>query len=104
MYVNVVTMLLKPEYREAFLSAILDDAKSSLQNEPGCVRFDIAQDEQNPNRFFLHEIYKDKAAFEAHVKTPHLLKFRNTIKDDWFDGPRVSTRCGSVFPTDKDWR
>lgn len=104
MYVNVVTMQLKPEHREEFLSAILDDAKSSLQNEPGCVRFDVAQDEQNQNRFFLHEVYKDKSAFEAHTKTPHLLKFRNTIKDDWFDGPRVSTRCTSVFPSDKDWR
>ena len=103
MYVNVVSMELKPEYREAFLAAILDDAVNSVKNEPGCIRFDIAQDEQNENRFFLHEVYKDKAAFDTHTKTPHLLKFRSTIKEDWFVG-RGSTRCRNVFPTDKDWR
>lgn len=104
MYVIMATLPAKGEYREDLLRALLDDAKSSLQNEPGCLRFDIVHDEQNPNHIFLYEVYKDKAAFDAHVKAPHMVKFRNTIKDDWFETPRSAVRCTSVFPADKDWR
>jgi quinol monooxygenase YgiN len=49
-------------------------------------------------------VYKDKAAFDTHVNTPHMVKFRSTIKDEWFETPRSAVRCMSVFPADKDWR
>ena len=104
MYVIMATLPAKREYREDLLRALLDDAKSSLQNEPGCLRFDIVHDEQNPNRILLYEVYKDKAAFDTHVNAPHMVKFRSTIKDDWFETPRSAVRCMSVFPADKDWR
>ena len=104
MYVIVATLQAKPGSREDLLRALLDDAKSSLQNEPGCLRFDIVHEEQNPNHIFLYEVYKDKVAFDAHVKAPHMVKFRNTLKDDWFETPRSAVRCTSVFPADNDWR
>ena len=104
MYVIVATLHAKPQFRDALLQAVLDDAKGSLQNEPGCLRFDVVHDEQNPNRIFLYEVYKDKAAFDVHAQSPHMVKFRNTVKDDWFETPRSAARCMSLFPSDKDWR
>lgn len=43
MHVLVVTIDIKPEFTERFIAAMLDDARGSVRNEPGCVRFDVIQ-------------------------------------------------------------
>ena len=60
MYVLVVTIDIKPGYKETFLAEMLDDARGSVRDEPGCVRFDVIQDEKEPNRLYLYETYKDR--------------------------------------------
>ena len=77
----VVTIQIKPEHREAFMEAMLDDARGSVQNEPGCLRFDVIQDAEDPNRIHLYEVYRDQAAIEAHRQAPHYTKWRETVKD-----------------------
>ena len=37
-------------------------------------------DREQPNRVVLYEIYDDEAAFDAHLKTPHLATFRAGIE------------------------
>lgn len=102
MYIITATLQIKPDKREAFIKEMLGDAMGSVRDEPGCLRFDVIQDEADPNRIYLHEVYKDKAAFEAHTKAPHFIKWRDAVKD-WFDGPRTSGRGTNIFPTDADW-
>jgi len=58
----------KPEHRQDFIKAALQDGHNSRLHEPGTLRFELVQDESNPNLFYLSEAYKDKAAFEAHKK------------------------------------
>jgi hypothetical protein len=53
----------KPEMRERFLAAIEENTAASLRDEPGCLRFDMVHDNDDPNHFLLHE---HEAAFEAH--------------------------------------
>ena len=55
---------------------MLGDAQGSVQNEPGCLRFDVIQDSADPNRIWLYEVYVDQAAFKAHLQTPHFIKWR----------------------------
>lgn len=98
----VVSIHIKPERREAFMEAMLDDARGSNNNEPGCLRFDVVQDQEDPNHIFLYEVYKDEAALEAHRAAPHYTKWRETVKD-WFAVEPVRGRCITVFPTDDDW-
>ena len=102
MYVLVVTINIKPERKKEFIASMLDDARCSVSNEPGCLRFDVIQDEQDPNRIYLYEAYKDKAAFDAHGKAPHFIKWRDTVKD-WWASPAVVGRGSNIFPTDADW-
>jgi quinol monooxygenase YgiN len=66
------------------------------------VRFDVIQDEGNPNRIYLYEVYKDTAALDAHTRAPHFLRWRNT-QMDWFASPAVVGRGLSIFPSDADW-
>ncbi len=99
----VVTIQIKPEFRDAFMEAMLDDARGSLGNEPGCLRFDVVQDKEDLNRIHLYEVYADQAAVEAHRRAPHYLKWRDTVKD-WHAAPPVRRECVTVFPSDSDWR
>ena len=102
MHVLVVTINIKPGFKERFVAAMLDDARGSVGSEAGCVRFDVIQDEQEPNRIYLYEVYADRAAFDVHLTTPHFLKWNETVKD-WFASPPVVGAGPSLFPSDSDW-
>ena len=98
----VVTIQIKPEHREAFMEAMLDDARGSVQNEPGCLRFDVIQDAEDPNRIHLYEVYRDQAAIEAHRQAPHYTKWRETVKD-WHAAAPVRRMGSHAFPPDSSW-
>ena len=102
MYVLVVTIDIKPEFKGAFITEILEDARGSVRNEPGCVRFDVIQDEKEPNRIYLYEVYSDRVAFDFHMTTPHFLKWKDAVTD-WFAAPPVVAAGPNVFPGDGDW-
>lgn len=75
MYVITVKFSIQPEQLQAFRSAMLDQARSSLQLESGCLHFDVCQDATDTTQFFLYELYTDKAAFEAHLGSDHFKSF-----------------------------
>lgn len=66
---------------DAFRNRLLLHARTSLEAEPGCERFDIYQEVRDPTLFLLIEIYADQAAFDAHRNSPHYLQFREDVKD-----------------------
>src|SRR4029078_11854617 len=74
-YVILVDFLLKPGTRAEFRRAIAANAKASCRRELGCSRFDVVEPRDDANRLLLYEIYDDRAAFEEHLKTPHLAAF-----------------------------
>lgn len=76
-YVITVDFQLKPGAIDSFIPLILDNAAASVRDEPGCRQFDVMTPTDGGNRVFLYEIYDDEAAFQAHLKTPHFLKFRD---------------------------
>ena len=98
----IVTIQIKPDHREAFMESMMDDARGSNNDEPGCLRFDVLQDNEDPNKIHLYEVYKDQAAVDAHRAAPHYTKWRETVKD-WFDGEIVRRLASPVFPPDRSW-
>jgi len=38
----------------------------TTREEAGCLMFDVVQDQENKNRFNVHEAFVDKASFYAH--------------------------------------
>lgn len=74
-YVILVDFLLKPGSKAEFRRAIDANAKASCRTEPGCRQFDVVEPRDDPDRIVLYEIYDDRAAFEVHLKTPHLAAF-----------------------------
>jgi len=62
MYVIIAPIQVQEGHKGAFLEAVVEDARSSVNHEPGCLRFDVIQDANDPNRIWLYEVYKDEAA------------------------------------------
>ena len=98
MYIIIAPIQIKEGYKDAFVEAMLGDAKGSVNDEPGCLRFDVIQDAGDPNRIWLYEVYVDEAAFQEHLKAPHFIKWRDTVKDWTEERPRELEPRG-VVPT-----
>ena len=56
-----VHVSVKPEAVEAFRRASIENSRKSL-DEPGIARFDVLQEEGNPARFVLVEVYRTPEA------------------------------------------
>ncbi|MBI2468815.1 MAG: antibiotic biosynthesis monooxygenase [Candidatus Rokubacteria bacterium] len=91
-----VKVRVKPLLRQRFLEAIEVDALGSERDEPGCLRFNVLQDEHDENVYYFFEVYKDQVALEAHRAAPHYAVWRAAA--DTLDGSIEATRCGTVFP------
>jgi quinol monooxygenase YgiN len=80
-YTILVEFDLKPGSRAAFMPLMLENARSSLSDEPGCLVFDVLSRADDEERVVLYEIYRDKSAFADHLKAPHFLSFDAAIGD-----------------------
>ena len=98
-----VTIQVKPEYMDKFKAASFGDAHGAVRDEPGCYRFDILQDESDPYRIHLYEVYQDENAIEAHRNAPHYLKWRSII-DDMVEGDVQRSKMTTIFPSDEGWQ
>lgn len=61
----VVKIRVKDEYREQFLEQMWADAHGSEQNEPGCLMFNVVQDNADPSVLHLFEVYQHDEAVDA---------------------------------------
>ena len=80
MLIVLVHVHVKPDCLEAFRIASLENARHSIQ-EPGISRFDVLQDNGDPNRFILNEVYHT----------------------DMMAEPRQGIKLTNHFPTDSEW-
>ena len=79
MFVVTVLFELQPGGAGDFEPAMLAQARNSLAAEPDCLQFDVCRNPQREDEFFLYEIYRDRAAFDAHLDSPHYKDFDATV-------------------------
>ncbi len=101
MLVVHVQVHVKPETIEAFKQATLANARESLK-EPGVARFDVVQQQDDPTRFVLVEVYRDAAAAAAHKETKHYPVWRDTVAEMMAE-PRRSVKFTNLFPAAAGW-
>jgi quinol monooxygenase YgiN len=102
MLVLMVNVKVKAGRRDEFLAVIHDDAESTTTKEEGNFQFSVIQDNDDPDRFFFLEVYRDEAALEAHRGMPHFLKYREATADI-YEEPPVRHMGTNVFPADDYW-
>lgn len=92
MLIVLVYVRVKSDQVEAFKAATLENAANS-RLEPGIARFELFQEQQDPCRFVLEEIYKTPEAPAAHKETAHYQKWRDTVESMMAE-PRYSVKYG----------
>jgi (4S)-4-hydroxy-5-phosphonooxypentane-2,3-dione isomerase len=91
----------KPESVAEFTDATIENARASIQ-EPGIVRFDVVQQQDDPTRFVLVEAYLSPDDVTAHRATAHYAKWRDTVEPMMAE-PRQRTLYRAVAPAPEDW-
>ena len=85
----------KPECVEVFRAATVENARLSVQ-EPGISRFDIVQQQDDPTRFVLVEVYRTADAPAKHKETAHYVKWRDAVAPMMAE-PRTVVKFTNVF-------
>ncbi len=101
MFIVHVHVHVKPEALEAFRAASLANASASVR-EAGVARFDVIQQQDDPTRFVLVEVYRSADAAAAHKETAHYAAWRDTVASLMAE-PRQGVKYTNVFPGDAGW-
>ena len=80
--VVLVEFLVRAAFVDRFRELISANASASLEGEPGCRRFDVLVDPDEPRRFVLYEIYDDDDAFDEHLDTAHYKSFGAAVENE----------------------
>ena len=101
MLVVHVFVHVRPDQIEAFRGKTLANARASVQ-EAGVARFDVLQQQDDPARFLLVEVYRTEQATAQHKEMAHYAAWRDAVAGMMAE-PRRSVRYDSVYPEDAGW-
>lgn len=96
-----VFVTVKKDRVEEFKAASIENAKNSIL-EPGIARFDVIEQNDDPGKFLLVEVYRTAADPAKHKETAHYKKWRDTV-EDMMAVPRDSIKYTNLFPDDRGW-
>jgi|SRR6266850_1095924 len=76
MFIVLVQVQVRPELLDEFTPAILKNASLSVERDPGCVRFDVLQRQDDLTRWMFYEVYDTEDAWVQHRNSKHFLEFK----------------------------
>ena len=98
MQILIVHAHIKTEFIDAFIAATKINAENSAK-EPGVARFELLQQQDDPARFVLCEVYRDAAAPAKHKESAHYNAWIAAV-GDMFVAPRTRAFYTNLAPTD----
>ena len=101
MFIAHVFIHVKEDRIEDFIGATIENAQNSIL-EPGIARFDFIQEQDNPTRFVLVEVYRTADDPAKHKETAHYKKWRDTVADMMAE-PRTAIKFLNVHPDEEGW-
>ncbi len=79
-YVQIATLEIYPAQVAAYRIAVADHAKAAIEKEPGVLALNAVANKDDPTRITVFEIYKDRSAYEGHLKAEHFLRYKATVE------------------------
>jgi 4-carboxymuconolactone decarboxylase len=74
--VRLSKLEIAPEKLELYKAALKEEIEASIRLEPGVLTLYAVFEKRAPNKLTILEIYKNRQAYESHIKTPHFLKYK----------------------------
>jgi len=76
-----VTVKVKEDMVDEFLSFALPNATSAVRDEPNCHMFRVMQNKDDPATIHFYEVYTEAASLDLHREFPHYKKYDAGTKD-----------------------
>lgn len=80
MMIRIAAIEVCPEYIESYKEILNEEATASVKIEPGVIAIFPMYEEENPTQIRILEIYANKEAYEAHLQTPHFIKYKTSTQ------------------------
>lgn len=90
MYVVLGIIKVKPAHLAEFVTHVTRHAARSLR-EPGCVRYDVLQDADDPATICLYEVFLDETHLHVHHAQDYYREWM-AVSRDWRDQSAYSRR------------
>ena len=76
MMVRISEIAVNAKYLEQYKKILEDEAEASVRLEPGVIAIFPMYQREKATEFRILEMYADREAYEAHLKTPHFQKYK----------------------------
>jgi len=76
MIVRIAELVIDPDHIRTFTDFLSEEIEASVQLEPGVIFLFAVSVKGSPNAVRVIEGYADQDAYEAHLATPHFLKYK----------------------------
>ena len=75
--VRIAELEIVPSQLEAYKALLAEEITASIEREPGVLMLHAVSHKAEPHQVRLLEVYASQAAYEAHIQTPHFLKYKS---------------------------
>lgn len=79
--VRIAEIDVVPARLQDYLGLLTEEIAASVEREPGVLMLHAVADKAEPHRIRILEVYASRAAYEAHIETPHFLKYKHGTAD-----------------------
>jgi quinol monooxygenase YgiN len=62
---------------DAYRALLAEEIEASVDNEPGVLMLHAVAERERPEQIRILEVYADREAYEAHLRTSHFLKYKD---------------------------
>lgn len=101
MFIVHVFIHVKADCIDDFKAATLANVQNSIK-ESGIARFDFLEQQDDPNRFALVEVYRQPEDAAKHKETAHYALWRDTVAPMMAE-PRSSIKYSNIAPGELGW-
>ena len=75
--VRIAELEIDPDQVIAYKRALSEEITTAVRDEPGVLMLYAVSVKGQPNQVRIFETYKDQAAYESHLQSPHFKKYKD---------------------------
>jgi quinol monooxygenase YgiN len=79
--VRLAKLVIDSARLDSYKAALKEEIETSVRVESGVITLYAVSEKNNPTHITILEIYDNTEAYQAHVQTPHFLKYKNLTKE-----------------------
>jgi quinol monooxygenase YgiN len=75
--VRIAEIEIDPDQLETYRVLLTEEIEAAIALEPGVLSLNAVSIKDSPHKIRILEMYASQTAYEAHLQTPHFLKYKN---------------------------